>query len=92
MSPKEFINTLIEKNKLIDYLSKEKNPKNKISRVLEFKTFIEELPESNHIEETKNLINNIYLQNTKEKQKDTISLMTIHQAKGLEFKVVILCA
>ena len=92
MSPKEFINTLIEKTKLIDYLSKEKNPKNKISRVLEFKTFIEELPESNHIEETKNLINNIYLQNTKEKQKDTISLMTIHQAKGLEFKVVILCA
>ena len=52
---------------------------------------MEEIPEANYIEETKKLINNIYLQNTKDKQKDTISLMTIHQAKGLEFKAVILC-
>lgn len=76
---------------LIENLSKEKNPKNKIARVLEFKTYMEEIPEANYIEETKKLINNIYLQNTKDKQKDTISLMTIHQAKGLEFKAVILC-
>ena len=89
-TPKEFINYLINKLQLIELISKEKNPKNKISRILEFKNYLEELPEVNHIEETKNLINNIYLQNTKEKQKDTISLMTIHQAKGLEFKAVIL--
>ena len=89
-TPKEFINYLINKLQLIELISKEKNPKNKISRILEFKNYIEELPEVNHIQETKNLINNIYLQNTKEKQKDTISLMTIHQAKGLEFKTVIL--
>ena len=89
-TPKEFINYLINKLQLIELISKEKNPKNKISRILEFKNYIEELPEVNHIQETKNLINNIYLQNTKEKQKDTISLMTIHQAKGLEFKAVIL--
>lgn len=88
--PKEFINYLINKLQLIELISKEKNPKNKISRILEFKNYIEELPEVNHIQETKNLINNIYLQNTKEKEKDTISLMTIHQAKGLEFKAVIL--
>lgn len=91
LTPKEFISLLINRINLIEYLSKEKNPKNKISRVLEFKTYMEEIPEANHIEETKNLINNIYLQNTKDKQKDTISLMTIHQAKGLEFKAVILC-
>lgn len=89
-TPKEFINYLINKLQLIELISKEKNPKNKISRILEFKNYLEELPEVDHIEETKNLINNIYLQNTKEKQKDTISLMTIHQAKGLEFKAVIL--
>lgn len=91
LTPKEFISLLLNRLNLIGYLSKEKNPKNKITRVLEFKTYMEEIPEANHIEETKNLINNIYLQNTKEKQKDTISLMTIHQAKGLEFKAVILC-
>ena len=89
-TPKEFINYLINKLQLIEIISKEKNSKNKISRILEFKNYLEELPEVKHIQETKNLINNIYLQNTKEKQKDTISLMTIHQAKGLEFKAVIL--
>lgn len=91
LTPKEFITLLINRLQLIENLTKEKNPKNKVARVLEFKSYMEEIPETNHIEETKNLINNIYLQNTKEKQKDTISLMTIHQAKGLEFKAVILC-
>ena len=32
----------------------------------------------------------IYLQNTNEKKNETVSMMTIHQSKGLEFKVVII--
>jgi len=35
-------------------------------------------------------INNLYLENTKETDKGYIKLMTIHQAKGLEYKIVII--
>lgn len=84
LTPKEFINYLLKETQIIE---KEKSSKDKIARILEFKSYIENIEDNTLIQE---MINNIYLQNTKEKTNKTVSLMTIHQAKGLEFKVVII--
>ena len=84
MTPKEFINYLLNETQIIE---KEKSSKDKIARILEFKSYIENIEDNTSVQE---MINNIYLQNTKEKTNKTVSLMTIHQAKGLEFKVVII--
>lgn len=84
LTPKEFINYLLTKTQIIE---KEKSSKEKIARILEFKSYIENIEDNTSIQE---MINNIYLQNTKEKTNKTVSLMTIHQAKGLEFKAVII--
>lgn len=84
MTPKEFINYLLNETQIIE---KEKSSKDKIARILEFKSYIENIEDNTLIQE---MINNIYLQNTKEKTNKTVSLMTIHQAKGLEFKVIII--
>ena len=90
MSPEDFISYLIDEIRIIETVTKEKNAKEKIARILEFKSFMEAIPEDDHINRTQEMINNIYLQNTSDKKSDSISMMTIHQAKGLEFKVVIL--
>lgn len=90
MNPEDFISYLIEEIRIIETVTKEKNAKEKIARILEFKSFMEANPEDDHINRTQEMINNIYLQNTSDKKSDSISMMTIHQAKGLEFKVVIL--
>lgn len=84
LTPKEFINYLLNETQIIE---KEKSSKDKIARILEFKSYIENIENNTLVQE---MINNIYLQNTKEKTNKTVSLMTIHQAKGLEFKVVII--
>lgn len=84
LTPKEFINYLLNETQIIE---KEKSSKDKIARILEFKSYIENIEDNTSVQE---MINNIYLQNTKEKTNKTVSLMTIHQAKGLEFKVVII--
>ena len=86
----DFFEYLINKINLIEFLSKERNAKEKLARVLEFKSFIEELSNDETKDSISEFINNIYLQNTNEKKNETVSMMTIHQSKGLEFKVVII--
>ena len=86
----DFFEYLIKKINLIEIVSKEKNAKEKLARILEFKTFIEDVPDDDKHTSISEFINNIYLQNTNEKKNETVSMMTIHQSKGLEFKVVII--
>ena len=86
----DFFEYLIKKINLIEIVSKEKNAKEKLARILEFKTFIEDVPDDDKHASISEFINNIYLQNTNEKKNETVSMMTIHQSKGLEFKVVII--
>lgn len=86
----DFFEYLIKKINLIEIVSKEKNAKEKLARILEFKTFIEDVQDDDKHTSISEFINNIYLQNTNEKKNETVSMMTIHQSKGLEFKVVII--
>ena len=84
-----FFDYMINSSGLIKEIAKEKGSKEKLARVYEFRNYIEELPEDNG-NSLIDLVNDVYLQNTKEVDGENVSMMTIHQAKGLEFKVVIL--
>lgn len=87
----DFCNYLINKIKLFDAFKEENNVKDKTARILEFKTFIQELSDTKKKEALKEFIDNIYLQNTSDKvNKDLISMMTIHQSKGFVYKVIII--
>ena len=87
---RDFIDILYNKIEILEVIKQEKNAKEKLARLLEFKNYLIEFSDNNENENIQNFINDIYLQNQKEKKSDSVSLMTIHQAKGLEFKVVIL--
>lgn len=55
LTPKEFINYLLNETQIIE---KEKSSKDKIARILEFKSYIENIEDNTSVQE---MINNIYL-------------------------------
>lgn len=91
LTPYEFINKFISKINYMDYLRKEPNSKTKIANVYTFIEMFKDLDYQNPKEEIIEFLNNLYLDNQKEKSLDGyIKLMTIHQSKGLEYKIVII--
>ena len=62
-----------------------------ITKIDNFKEFLEGLDDNNPKKEVTNFINNLLLENVKEKdENDKVEFMTIHQSKGLEFPIVII--
>lgn len=91
LKPKEFIKYLIETLRYDKVIEKEKNEKLAQLRVEAFCEAIAryECKTSDYKQETFNLLNEMFLENEKKPDEDsTIKLMTIHQAKGLEAKIV----
>ncbi len=90
----ELVNTLLEKTDIKATMSEDKSPEgvNKYDNVQEFVNYVQEW--SSRQEENANIENfleEIALatdQDNDKKDTDRVSLMTIHAAKGLEFKVV----
>ena len=88
--PEEFLKELIKELEYFNILRKEQNSKKKINNVY---TLLEMIKTDNDLTPKMKIIefiNNLYLDATKEIDKGYIKLMTIHQAKGLEYKIVIL--
>ena len=89
-TPIEFLNNLIRKLDYLTILRKEVNSKEKVNRVFTLLEMFEQIElndsSSNLIS---NFLNNLYLENITQKEQGLIKLMTIHQAKGLEYKIVI---
>ncbi len=89
-TPHQLLSNLIKQLDYISILKKENNAKDKITRVY---TLLEMFDQIELTDTTANLItnylNNLYLENNPETETGYIKLMTIHQAKGLEYKTVI---
>ena len=88
--PEEFLKELIKELDYFNVLRKEQNSKKKINNVY---ALLEMIKTDNNLTPKMKIIefiNNLYLDATKENEKGYIKLMTIHQAKGLEYKIVIL--
>ncbi len=91
LSPKHFINLFLEKIKYQDYLLSQIDSKSKINRLYDFIKMISDIEDYNNPNiATIDLLNQIYLKNKQDIDNGLVKLMTIHQAKGLEFKVVII--
>ena len=91
ISPEDFINYLIDKLNYESFLKREINSKSKIYNLNQFKKMISELKiEGNVKEETIKFMDDIVLSLNQEEKGNDLKLMTIHQAKGLEFKIVFL--
>lgn len=90
--PGDFFEFILEKFNYIHEVSKDKKAKDKLNRLMELKEYISSIPYNYQDIEKSTIewINNFYLQDEKEENINIVKLMTIHQAKGLEFKVVIL--
>ena len=91
--PGEFINYLISSinyEKIIERESNEKVARIRIETFIEvIKNFL--LESDDYLSETFRMLNELFMENTKEKKNEnTVKLMTIHQAKGLEAKIVFL--
>ncbi|MBU1143187.1 MAG: ATP-dependent helicase [Firmicutes bacterium] len=90
-SPKDYIQVLLETIKYNDYLSKQEKVKQKLSRIQDFIQMFAGLPNTEYPDqETIKFLNDIYLKPDETTDDKIVKLMTIHQAKGLEFKVVII--
>lgn len=90
-SPEEFFNLILDKFNYKEKITNEKRAIEKLNRINEFKEYISSIPyTSNNKAKTMEFINNIYLDDSKDSKEDGVKLMTIHQSKGLEFKIVIL--
>lgn len=91
LDSKTFIEMLVSKIKYHESILKFDNSKAKINRLNEFIKMIEELEiNDNNYQSTIHFFNQIMLSNKKDEVAEGfVKLMTIHQAKGLEFKVVI---
>ena len=79
----------------IDYFNILRNDKNSKDRLLNIYTFLDMVSEidddSSNVNRLNKFLADIYLENIKyEENKNYVKLMTIHQAKGLEYKIVIL--
>lgn len=90
--PVDFYDFILEKLNYLHEVSKDKKANEKINHLLEFKEYIANIPyELQNIEKsTMEWLNHFYLLDEKEESLNMVKIMTIHQAKGLEFKVVIL--
>lgn len=87
-----YIKELIKDLDYYKILRSEKNPKEKIGNVDTFLEMIDEIEiKGNQVDTLNSFLSDIYLDATKPPQdKNYVKLMTIHQAKGLEYKIVIL--
>ena len=79
----------------LDYFNILRNDKNSKDRITNVYTFLEMIgnikPKGTNLETLNSFLSDIYLENVKfEEDKNFVKLMTIHQAKGLEYKIVIL--
>ena len=87
----DFFNLLIKTLQLKEYYSSKPNGIKSITKIDNFKEFLEGLDDNNPKKEVTNFINNLLLENVKEKdENDKVEFMTIHQSKGLEFPIVII--
>ena len=91
LDSKTFIEMLLSKIKYYEYILKFDNSKAKINRLNEFIKMIEDLDSNdNKYQSTIHFFNQLMISNNKDEDTEGfVKLMTIHQAKGLEFKVVI---
>lgn len=95
---KDLINFVLEESKYLEYLQKEypNNYEDRYENILELINALEEFSKKHNFNTKKEtfleFLANISLENDKEKENNGISLMTVHAAKGLEFKVVFLVA
>lgn len=87
-----FIKLLMDKLHYQEFILTQPDSKIKLNRINEFCNIIQNMEIDNLSNKTAiDFINNIYLDVAKTEAKDDkVNLLTIHQAKGLEFKVVIL--
>ena len=85
------LDDLINKIDYLNELKKEKQAKEKISNVYSLISIIKDLdPDDDFKKVLTNFINDTQLENDENKnEKDCCKLMTIHQSKGLEYKIVI---
>src|SRR5690554_4248829 len=89
--PSEFIDLLLEILEYETFISKHEKAKEKLQRVYEFKNMFSNINSNiDYRDATIEFLNQIYLYEKEEEKEDAVKMMTIHQAKGLEFKVVII--
>ena len=86
-----FYEKLLEYTQIEEYYLLKENAEDYIYRLDNFKEFLAELDNNNPTDSVINMLNNIMLDNIKEKQEqDKVNFLTIHQSKGLEFDIVII--
>ena len=87
-----FVKELLNDLGYFELIRHDKHSKDKITNVYTFLDMIEQIEViNNNTESLSNFLSDIYLENTKyEPDKNYAKMMTIHQAKGLEYKIVIL--
>lgn len=91
LAPEEFIDLVLESFEYKERITKEQRTQEKLNRIAEFKDYISSIPYgSENKKRTMEVINNIYLDDSTGEKREGVKLMTIHQSKGLEFKIVIL--
>lgn len=91
VDPPEFFKYLVDNLNYEYYLNRENNSKQKINNLHEFQRMISEIKVESSIQEsTMKFMDEIILSLNQEDIGNDIKLMTIHQSKGLEFKIVFL--
>lgn len=88
----DFFDRLVFILSLEEYYMKQSNGQIHFQRINNFKEFFEDVPINNPKEQVLEIINNLTLENTTSKKDadDKVQFMTIHQAKGLEYPIVIM--
>lgn len=87
-----YVKELLKDLDYFNLLRQDKHSKDKLTNVFTFLEMIEKVEVVNtNNESLNNFLADIYLENNKtDPDKNYVKLMTIHQAKGLEYKIVIL--
>lgn len=89
--PYDFMKTLLEELEYESFITKQENAKEKLQRIYEFKNMFINIELKNDLRlSTIEFLNQIYLHEEDGDEAKSVNLMTIHQAKGLEFKVIII--
>lgn len=87
----DFFDRLIHITGMKEYYFNKENGKNNIQRIEAFKEFLDTNEEGNPKVIASRIINNLILDlNKNDDDKNQVELMSIHQAKGLEFKIVLI--
>lgn len=88
----DFYETMISILGLENYYSEKENGRLKLSRLEAFKEFLDSQEEANPKQAAIRIINNLLIDTEpkNEEERNQVQFMTIHQAKGLEFKIVII--